>query len=142
MDAASYTVYRKTKIQLRPVAKDNKFYVYLLSTLTRKQYNQVHKEGHTVNIKGPLFDTNLVGVTLAQMVKASVGQADVQRFEPYLGHNVELRCVSCKLQAFRLPLAQTTMAKLAISLSGLLGRYTNEEYSQSLYLRRRGQLLF
>ena len=99
MDAASYTVYRKTKIQLRPVAKDNKFYVYLLSTLTRKQYNQVHKEGHTVNIKGPLFDTNLVGVTLAQMVKASVGQADVQRFEPYLGHNVELRCVSCKLQA-------------------------------------------
>ena len=27
------------------------------------------------------------GVTLAQLVKASVGQADVQRFEPHLGHN-------------------------------------------------------
>ena len=28
-----------------------------------------------------------MGVTLAQLVKASVGQADVQRFEPRLGHN-------------------------------------------------------
>ena len=27
------------------------------------------------------------GVTLAQLVKASVGQADVQRFEPHHGHN-------------------------------------------------------
>ena len=27
------------------------------------------------------------GVTLAQLVKASVGQADVQGFEPHLGHN-------------------------------------------------------
>ena len=27
------------------------------------------------------------GVTLAQLVKASVGQADVQRFEPHLGYN-------------------------------------------------------
>ena len=27
------------------------------------------------------------GVTLAQLVKASVGQADVQRFEPHLVHN-------------------------------------------------------
>ena len=27
------------------------------------------------------------GVTLAQLVKAYVGQADVQRFEPRLGHN-------------------------------------------------------
>ena len=27
------------------------------------------------------------GVTLAQLVKASAGQADVQRFEPHLGHN-------------------------------------------------------
>ena len=27
------------------------------------------------------------GVTLAQLVKVSVGQADVQRFEPHLGHN-------------------------------------------------------
>ena len=29
----------------------------------------------------------VMGVTLAQLVKASVGQADVQRFEPHLGHN-------------------------------------------------------
>ena len=29
-----------------------------------------------------------LGVTLAQLVKASVGQADVQRFEPHLGHNL------------------------------------------------------
>ena len=28
-----------------------------------------------------------LGVMLAQLVKASVGQADVQRFEPHLGHN-------------------------------------------------------
>ena len=27
------------------------------------------------------------GVTLAQLVKASVGQAEVKRFEPRLGHN-------------------------------------------------------
>ena len=27
------------------------------------------------------------GVTLAQLVKASVSETDVQRFEPHLGHN-------------------------------------------------------
>ena len=27
------------------------------------------------------------GVMLAQLLKAFVGQADVQRFEPHLGHN-------------------------------------------------------
>ena len=48
------------------------------------------------------------GVTLAQLVKASVGQADVQRFEPHLGHNL----LSCgvflvKSRHFGLPLAQT-----------------------------------
>ena len=37
---------------------------------------------------------------LAQLVKASVSQADVQRFEPHLGHN---RCVSCKVQALWAP---------------------------------------
>ena len=83
------------------------------------------------------------GVTLAQLVKAFVGQADVQRFEPHLGHNL----LSCgvflvKSRHFGLPLAQTTMAKLAISLSGWLGRYTKVEYLQSVYLKRRGQLLF
>ena len=29
----------------------------------------------------------LMGVTLAQLVKASVGQTYVQSFEPHLGHN-------------------------------------------------------
>ena len=28
-----------------------------------------------------------MGVTLSQLVKVSVGQADVHRFEPHLGHN-------------------------------------------------------
>ena len=83
------------------------------------------------------------GVTLAQLVKASVGQADVQGFEPHLGHN----WLSCgvflvKSRHFGLPLAQTTMVTLAISLSGWIGRYTNVEYLQSLYLKRRGQLVF
>ena len=32
-------------------------------------------------------DTLNLGVTLDQLVKESVGQADVQRFEPHLGHN-------------------------------------------------------
>ena len=83
------------------------------------------------------------GVTLAQLVKASVGQADVQRFEPHLGHNNWLSCgvFLVKSRHFGLPLAQTIMAKLAISVSGWLGRYTNVEYLQSLYLRRRGQIL-
>ena len=49
-----------------------------------------------------------MGVTLAQLVKASVGQADVHRFEPDLGHNL----LSCgvflvKSRHFGLPLAQT-----------------------------------
>ena len=49
-----------------------------------------------------------LGVTLSQLVKASVSQADVQRFEPHLGHN----WLSCgvflvKSRHFGLPLAQT-----------------------------------
>ena len=48
------------------------------------------------------------GVTLAQLVKASIGQADVERFEAHLGHN----WLSCgvflvKSRHFGLPLAQT-----------------------------------
>ena len=69
------------------------------------------------------------GVTLAQLVKASVGQADVQRFEPHLGH-IELRSVPCKVQAPWGPSGTNHKAKLAISLSGFLGRYTNVEYLQ------------
>ena len=38
-------------------------------------------------IRNQLQIRNAWGVTLAQLVKASVGQADVQRFEPHLGHN-------------------------------------------------------
>ena len=48
------------------------------------------------------------GVTLAQLVKASVGHSDVRRFEPHLGHNL----LSCgvflvKSRYFGLPLAQS-----------------------------------
>ena len=83
------------------------------------------------------------GVTLAQLVKASVGQTDVQRFEPHLGHNwLSCSVFLVKSRHFGLPLAQTIKAKLAIFLSGWLGRYTNVEYLQSLYLKRRGQLQF
>ena len=49
-----------------------------------------------------------VGFTLAKLVKASVGQADVQRFEPHFGHNW-LRCgvFLVKFRHFGFPLAQT-----------------------------------
>ena len=82
-----------------------------------------------------------LGVTLAQLVKASVGQADVQRFIRG-SFAVELRCVSCKVQALSAPSGTNHKVELAISVSGWLGRYTNVEYFQSIYLRRRGQLLF
>ena len=77
------------------------------------------------------------GVTLAQLVKASVCQADVQRFQPHLGHY----CLSCgvflvKSRHFGLPSAQTIRPNWQISLSRWLGRYTNVEYLQSLYLKR------
>ena len=47
----------------------------------------------------------ILGVTLAQLVKASVGQADVQRFEPKLGHDW-LSCGVFLVKYFGLPLAQ------------------------------------
>ena len=79
-----------------------------------------------------------MGVTLAKLVKASVGQTDVQRYESHLGHN----WLSCgvflvKSKHFGLPLAQTIRPNWQS-----LGRYTNVEYLQSLYLKRRGQLQF
>ena len=81
------------------------------------------------------------GGTLAQ--PSAVGQADVQRFEPHLRHNLlSCRVFLVKSRHFGLPLAQTIKAKLAISLSGWLGRYTNVEYLQNLYLKRPGKLLF
>ena len=78
---------------------------------------------------------------LAQLVKASVGQADVRRFEPHLGHNWMSCGVFCEVQALWAASGTNHKAKLAISLSGWLGRYTNVGYLQSLYLKRRGQLL-
>ena len=58
--------------------------------------------------QGQTLKAKTWGVTLAQWVKASVGQADVQRFKPHLGHNL----LSCgvfliKSRHFGLPLAQT-----------------------------------
>ena len=43
------------------------------------------------------------GVMLAQVVKASVGQADVQRFKPHLGHNWSSCGVFHKVQALWAP---------------------------------------
>ena len=59
------------------------------------------------------------GVTLAQLVKAFVGQADVQRFESHLGHN----WLSCgvflvKSRHFELPLAQTLRPNWQSLLAG------------------------
>ena len=56
------------------------------------------------------------------MVKASVGQADVQRFEPHLGHKL----LSCgvfivKSRHFGLPLAQTKRPNWQSLLEGGLG---------------------
>ena len=80
------------------------------------------------------------GVTLAQLVKAFVGQADVQRFKPHLGHDWLSCGVFLVLWAPSGPNWPKT--KLAVSLRGWLGRYTNVEYLQCLYLKRQGQLLF
>ena len=58
---------------------------------------------------------------------------------------VELRCVSCEVQAHWAPYSHSGTkhkANLAISLSGWLGCYTNVEYLQSLDPKRRGQLPF
>ena len=71
------------------------------------------------------------------LVQVSVGQADIQRFMPHLGHNL----LSCgvflvKSRHFGLSLAQTIMDKLVISRSVWVGRYTNVEYLQNLYLNR------
>ena len=61
----------------------------------------------------------LYGVTLAQLVKASVDKADVQRFEPHLGHNL----LSCgvflvKPRHFGLLLAQTIRPNWQSLLAG------------------------
>ena len=59
------------------------------------------------------------GVTLAQLVKASVGQADVQRFEPHLGHNLLSSGVFLvKSRHFGLPLVQTLRPNWQSLLAG------------------------
>ena len=60
-----------------------------------------------------------MGVTLAQLIKVSVGQADVQRFKPHLRHN----WLSCgvflvKSRHFGLPLAQTIRPNWQSLLAG------------------------
>ena len=80
---------------------------------------------------------------LAQPVKASVRQADVQRFESHLGHN----WLSCgvfvvKSRHFGLPLAQTIRPNWQSLLAG--GSVAIQTWStlQRPYLKRQGQLLF
>ena len=73
---------------------------------------------------------------LAQLVKVSLGLANNKRFKPHLGHN-RLSCgvffvKSRQLIFFWLPLTQTIMTKLTVSLSVWLSRYTNMQYLQSL----------
>ena len=60
-----------------------------------------------------------IGITLAQLVKASVGQADVQRFKAHLGHN----WLSCGVFVLKsrhcgLPLVQTIRPNWQSLLAG------------------------
>ena len=53
------------------------------------------------------------GVTLAQLVKAFVGQPDVHRFEPHLGHNqVSCSVFLVKSRHFGLPLAKNNNGQI------------------------------
>ena len=83
------------------------------------------------------------GVTLAQLVKASVGQAGVQRFESRLWQNCLSCCVTCKVQALWAPSGTNHhKAKLAISLSGWHGRYTKVEYLQSILEKNKNTISY
>ena len=61
----------------------------LLSIILAPTYLPAELPLRLVNLLRGTLDPTIFfyGVTLAQLVKASVGQADVQRFEPHLGHN-------------------------------------------------------
>ena len=80
-------------------------------------------------------------VMLAQLVRASAGQADFQRYEPHLGHN----WLSCgvflvKSRHFGLPLAQTirpNWQSLQVGGSGAIQTWS----IYKVYLKRQGQLL-
>ena len=59
------------------------------------------------------------GVTLAQLVKVSVGQANVRRFEPHLRHNwLSSGVFLVKSRHFGLPLAQTVRPNWQSLLAG------------------------
>ena len=82
------------------------------------------------------------GVTLAQLVKASVGEAGVQRFEPHLGHNL----FSCfvfllKSRHFGLPLAQTVRPNWQSLLAGGFAPHTHEHTHTNTHITLRMALL-
>ena len=68
---------------------------------------------------------NIKGVTLAQLVKASVGQADVQRFEPHLGHNL----LSCGVFLVKV---QALWAPSGTNHNGQIGNLS-QRVARSLY---------
>ena len=78
-----------------------------------------HSGVHVIYYKLLVQRLFLSGVTLAQLVKASVGQEDVQSFESHLGRNW-LRCsVSpAKSRHLGLPLAQTIRPNWQSLLAG------------------------
>ena len=81
----------------------------------------------------------LQGVTLAQLVKASVGQADVQRFKPHLWYNwLSYGVFLVKSRQLGFPLAQTSRRNWQSLLAG--GSVAIQTWS--IYLKRRGQLQF
>ena len=81
----------------------------------KKQRNPNTKEKRTA----PVVKIVSPDITLAQLVKASVGQADVQRFEPHLGLNwLSYGVFLVKPRHFGLPLAQTIRPNLQSLLAG------------------------
>ena len=68
------------------------------------------------------------GDTLAQLVKASVSQADVQRFEPHLGHNwLSYGVFLVKSRHFGLPLAQAKRVARSLYKRGVFTKSIPEE---------------
>ena len=103
-----------------------------MKTITRP----VIKRYHSPNaLYKPLISIKAdQGVTLAELVKSSASQADVQRFEPHLGHNCLISAITDRVlvQALWAPSGTNHKATLAFSLRGWLGLYTKVEYLQSL----------
>ena len=87
-DGAAYPYKPSRPIPLDPISHGNEGLFYYRKALSMEIFRQ--------------------GVTSAEPAKAFVGQTDVRRFEPRLGHNL----LSCsvflvKYRHFGLPLAQT-----------------------------------